>query len=141
MMPTAARRLARQASNRPTLVYVLVLIHVLAAFSVVALSFQWAVVSGAGSETRDARIAADRSVPDARVKADAATSMAVLGLGNYPNTTVNVSANTTVTPDAAPADAVRINVSTSTNFKCTFAADPATGVVRVTNAHPLGRSR
>ena len=37
--------------------------------------------------------------------------------------------------DAMPTG---INVSTSTNFKGTFAADPATGVVRVTNAHPAG---
>jgi len=69
MKPTAARRLARQASNRPTLVYVLVLILVLAAFSVVALSLQWALVSSAGSVAHPARIAPDRSVPDARVKA------------------------------------------------------------------------
>jgi hypothetical protein len=59
-------------------------------------------------------------------------------LGNYPGTTVSLGSETTITPDAAPTLASGINVSTSTNFKGTFAADPATGVVRVTNAHPAG---
>jgi hypothetical protein len=59
-------------------------------------------------------------------------------LGNYPNTTVALSAGTTVTPDAAPTGATSINVSTDTNFKGTFAANPATGIVRVTDAHPAG---
>jgi hypothetical protein len=58
-------------------------------------------------------------------------------LGNYPNTTVTLGASTTVAPDAAPITA-SINVSTSTSFKGTFSADPSTGVVRVTNAHPSG---
>ncbi|MGA9772499.1 MAG: C25 family cysteine peptidase [Blastocatellia bacterium] len=51
---------------------------------------------------------------------------------------VTVGGNTTVAPLIAPVGAVRINVSTSTNFKGTFAANPATGVVRITNAHPAG---
>jgi Calx-beta domain/FG-GAP-like repeat/FG-GAP repeat/Domain of unknown function (DUF4214) len=59
-------------------------------------------------------------------------------LGSYPPTSVTVGANATVTPDAAPTNTTRINVSTSTNFKGTFAGDPATGIVRVTNAHPSG---
>jgi hypothetical protein len=59
-------------------------------------------------------------------------------LGNYPGTTVNLSGNTTITPDTAPTGTIGINVSTSTNFKGTFAANPATGVVRVTDAHPAG---
>ena len=59
-------------------------------------------------------------------------------LGNYPNTQVTLGANSTITPEAAPANAASINVSTDTNFKGTFAADPATGVVRVTDAHPAG---
>lgn len=59
-------------------------------------------------------------------------------LGNYPNSTVALSGEVTVTPDAAPTSAVSINVSTSTNFKGTFSADPTTGVVRVTDAHPAG---
>ncbi|HSE26109.1 MAG TPA: FG-GAP-like repeat-containing protein, partial [Pyrinomonadaceae bacterium] len=59
-------------------------------------------------------------------------------LGGYPNTQVALGGNATVTPDAVPTNAANINVSTDTNFKGTFAADPATGVVRVTNAHPAG---
>ncbi len=59
-------------------------------------------------------------------------------LGNYPNTTVSLGGNTTVTPDAAPTGATSINVSSSTNFKGTFSAGAATGVVRVTDAHPAG---
>ncbi len=59
-------------------------------------------------------------------------------LGNYPNTTVAVGANATVTPDAAPIGATSINVSTNSNFKGTFVANPTTGVVRITNAHPAG---
>jgi len=59
-------------------------------------------------------------------------------LGNYPDTSVALGASATITPFAVPTLATGINVSTSTNFKGTFAADPATGVVRVTNAHPAG---
>ena len=59
-------------------------------------------------------------------------------LGNYPNTTVQLGANTTVTPDAAPTNTVSINVSTSTNFKGRLEGNPVTGVVRVTDSHPAG---
>src|SRR5204863_4795543 len=59
-------------------------------------------------------------------------------LGNYPDTPVVLSGDTTVTPDATPANTTSINVSTNTNFKGTFAASPTTGVVRVTDAHPAG---
>jgi hypothetical protein len=59
-------------------------------------------------------------------------------LGNYPNTTVDIGANTTVTPDAAPTNIVRVNVSTSTGFYGTLVANPSTGVVRVTDAQPAG---
>ncbi len=59
-------------------------------------------------------------------------------LGNYPNTTLPLSTNTTVTPDTAPINTTSISVSTSTNFKGTLEGDPATGVVRVTDAHPSG---
>jgi hypothetical protein len=57
-------------------------------------------------------------------------------LGNYPNTTVQIGANTTITPDTAPTNATHINVSASTDFKGTLTADTASGVVRVTNAYP-----
>jgi hypothetical protein len=59
-------------------------------------------------------------------------------LGNYPNTTVAVGANTIVTPDAAPTSTTSINVSTNSNFKGTFVANPTTGVIRITNVHPAG---
>ena len=59
-------------------------------------------------------------------------------LGNYPDTSLPLSTNTTVTPDAAPMNTVRINVSTSTDFKGTLEGSPVTGVVRVTDAHPAG---
>src|ERR1044071_1345461 len=59
-------------------------------------------------------------------------------LGNYPDTSVSLSGDTTVTPDAAPTNTTSIQVSTNTNFKGTFAASPTTGVVTVTDAHPAG---
>ncbi len=59
-------------------------------------------------------------------------------LGNYADTSVSLSGDTTVTPDATPANTTSINVSTDTNFKGTFAASPTTGVVTVTDAHPGG---
>ncbi|MEO6655157.1 MAG: VCBS repeat-containing protein [Pyrinomonadaceae bacterium] len=60
------------------------------------------------------------------------------GLGTYPNATVALGGDATVTPNAAPTGATSINVSTNSNFKGTFVANPTTGVVRVTNAHPAG---
>ncbi len=59
-------------------------------------------------------------------------------LGNYPNTTVVVGRNTTIMPDVAPTGTTSINVSTNSNFKGLLAADPTTGIVRITNAHPAG---
>src|SRR6266480_5846601 len=59
-------------------------------------------------------------------------------LGNYPSTSTSLSTDTTVTPDAAPANTTSINVSTSTNFKGKIDGNPVTGVVRVTDAHPAG---
>src|SRR5438128_1455884 len=57
-------------------------------------------------------------------------------LGNYPATSIRLSSDTTVTPDAAPTNTTSINVSTSTKFKGRLEGDPTTGVVRVTDAHP-----
>jgi hypothetical protein len=51
---------------------------------------------------------------------------------------VLVGSNTTYTPAVAPVDAVRVDVSTSTSFKGTLVANPTTGVVHITNAHPAG---
>jgi CSLREA domain-containing protein len=59
-------------------------------------------------------------------------------LGNYANTSVQLGANATITPDAAPTNTTRLTVSTSTNFKGKLEGDPLTGIVRVTDAHPAG---
>ncbi|MEW6127681.1 MAG: HYR domain-containing protein [Acidobacteriota bacterium] len=58
--------------------------------------------------------------------------------GNYPNTSVPLGANTTITPSAPPFMMSRVSVSTSAKFKGTLTANPVTGVVRVTNAYPSG---
>src|SRR6266446_2214859 len=69
---------------------------------------------------------------------EAAAADFITALGNYPDTSVSLSGDATVTPDAAPTNTTSINVSTNTNFNGTFAASPATGVVTVTDAHPAG---
>lgn len=66
------------------------------------------------------------------------TSATTPTLGNYADTSIMVGANSTVIPDAAPTLTARITVSTNTNFKGKLEADPTTGDVRVTNAHPAG---
>jgi hypothetical protein len=68
----------------------------------------------------------------------ASARVATPTLGNYPDTTLALSTDTTVTPDAPPANTTTVNVSTSTDFKATLAGDPTTGIVRVTDAHPAG---
>jgi hypothetical protein len=59
--------------------------------------------------------------------------------GTYPPKTVKLGANSTVprSPALGPPVA-NMTVSTSTNFKGLLEGDPATGTVRVTNAHPAG---
>ena len=59
-------------------------------------------------------------------------------LGNYSGTSIDLSGNVTVTPDAAPTNATSVSVSTSTNFKGKLEGDPSTGAVHVTDAHPAG---
>lgn len=59
-------------------------------------------------------------------------------LGTYSNTLVGLSGNTTIMPSAAPVNATSINVSTHTSFIGTLTAEPATGVIRVTDARPAG---
>src|SRR5215213_4448884 len=80
-----------------------------------------------------------QAAPGARAGSPSAPSLTLPpALGNYADASVQLGANTTVTPDSAPFDTVGINVSTSTSFKGRLEGDPATGVVRVTNAHPAG---
>ena len=63
---------------------------------------------------------------------------AITCLGNYPDTTILLSADTTVIPVVAPTNTTSITVSTSTNFNGKLEGYPATGVIRVTDAHPAG---
>src|ERR1041385_2590357 len=59
-------------------------------------------------------------------------------LGNYPDTSLPLSTNMTVTPDAAPTNITSVTVSTATNFNGTLQGNPTTGIVRVTDANPAG---
>jgi hypothetical protein len=51
---------------------------------------------------------------------------------------VNLSADTTVTPAASPTNVSNIEVNAPAPFKGRLEADPVSGIVRVTNAHPAG---
>src|SRR5947207_30970 len=81
---------------------------------------------------------APRQDPYRSQRVEGAGADSITALGNYPDTLVPLSGDTTVTPDAAPANTTSINVSTDTNFNGTLAASPTTGVVTVTDAHPAG---
>jgi hypothetical protein len=69
---------------------------------------------------------------------EGAAADSITALGNYPDTSILLSTDTTITPDAAPTNTTSINLSTSTNFNGRLEGDPTTGVVRVTDAHPAG---
>jgi len=70
--------------------------------------------------------------------AHATTPSTVFSSPEYPDLTVGLSGDSTVTPDVPPSGVTAINVSISTNFQGMLTADLTTGVVRVTNAHPAG---
>src|SRR5436190_23048914 len=72
------------------------------------------------------------------LRASTTTATATPTLGDYSDTSVSLSGNTTIMPSATPANTTSINVSSDSNFKGTFAASPMTGVVTVTDAHPAG---
>src|SRR5205823_7429339 len=59
-------------------------------------------------------------------------------LGNYSATSIPLSGDDTVIPDTTPSNVTSINVSTSSDFKGRLEGYPATGIVRVTDAHPAG---
>jgi len=59
-------------------------------------------------------------------------------LGTYPSVSVALGGNITVKPGETPTDVTSINVLTSSNFQGNLTADPISGLVRVTNAHPAG---
>jgi CSLREA domain-containing protein len=88
---------------------------------------------GISSTANVANVFVDDAVVYNAVPADIAPT-----LGAYSATAVALSANGTISPGTAPTSAASINVSTNSKFKGTFTADPATGVVRVTNANPAG---
>ncbi len=62
-------------------------------------------------------------------------STQITTIGNYPNTSVALSADTTITPDAAPTNTTSMSALTTMGFVGEITADPVTGIVRVTNAH------
>ena len=78
--------------------------------------------------------------PRQAMKTAHSTSAAAMAttLGNYANTAIAMGASTTVTPTAAPSDTTSMSVTASPKFLGTFTANPATGVVRITNAYPAG---
>jgi hypothetical protein len=66
------------------------------------------------------------------------TTIPTPALGGYSDTSLPLSTDTTVVPSTAPTNTTSINVSTSTNFRGKLEADPNTGSLRVTDAHPAG---
>jgi|GEM_PF-1475994 len=60
-------------------------------------------------------------------------------LGIYPPATIlHAGGHTTVTPNAAPVNAVATTAFTSSSFNGQLYVDPATGVVHIYNAYPAG---
>ena len=66
------------------------------------------------------------------------TRSASTALGTYAATEVGLGGQVRVIPSGAPVGTLRLVAYSNTNFKGTIEADPVTGVVRVTNAHPTG---
>src|SRR2546429_4497402 len=52
---------------------------------------------------------------------DDANADSIRALGNYPDTSIPLSTNISVTPDVPPTNTTSVNISTSTNFKRTLA--------------------
>ncbi|MBK9452431.1 MAG: HYR domain-containing protein [Bacteroidetes bacterium] len=59
-------------------------------------------------------------------------------LGTYANTSLQAGRNTTITPSAAPTNTTSIVAYTNTNFTGVLHVNPATGVVRITDAKQGG---
>ena len=85
-------------------------------------------------QSEEPALAEERANAPDDTQAEAPTPM----LGNYADTSVNLSGNATIGPSTAPDNTTSITVSTNTNFKGVLIASPTTGVVRVTDAHPVG---
>lgn len=78
---------------------------------------------------------------DAAKTATATFNIAPPTLGNYSDTSVVQSSNSTITPSAAPTNTTSVSVRATASpghFLGELEADPVTGVVRVTNPHPAG---
>lgn len=58
--------------------------------------------------------------------------------GNYPNTSLTAGSNTKIIPGIPPTNTLSAVAYTNTNFTGTFAVDPITGVVTVTDAKQAG---
>ncbi len=63
---------------------------------------------------------------------------ATTSIGTYPATEVGLGSQTLVKPSSPPIGSLRFVAITDSRFKGTIEGDPATGVVRVTNAQPVG---
>ena len=98
------------------------------------LAFRYFVENGGPSGTRSDYIGIDTMTYVCPSPTPSPTPV----LGNYPAASLPLSTDTTVTPDASPANTTSINVFISTNFKGRLEGYPATGVVRITDAHPAG---
>ncbi|MBP9109195.1 MAG: VCBS repeat-containing protein [Pyrinomonadaceae bacterium] len=59
-------------------------------------------------------------------------------LGTYPNSNLGLNGNAMIIPSATPANTLRMTAYTDSRFKGVLTADPITGEVRITNAHPAG---
>ena len=60
-------------------------------------------------------------------------------LGDYPDITVDLSADTTIIPSVPPTNISGIQVTSSFDFLGKLSADPITGELRITNARPANR--
>ncbi len=59
-------------------------------------------------------------------------------LGAYPNATVIIGGNTTVTPAASPSGAISSITASAPGFTGSFSVNPISGVVTINNAGPFG---
>src|SRR5437762_5657945 len=97
------------------------ILQIALATSLISISAILFAIGAPTNREKAARLERDGLQPKQIAAADSTTA-----LGNYPDTSVSLSGNTTVTPDATPSNTTRINVSTNTNFNGTFTASPTT---------------
>jgi hypothetical protein len=68
----------------------------------------------------------------------AKTLLGVRSIGEYPNTSVQTGAQTTIQPTTPPNGLSALTVSAPGNFKGILSVDQTTGDMRITNARPAG---